>query len=108
MEDLQTHGDERKLWFLCATAVVNLFAIKPIAVLVAVCFVGQYREAKSYLGQGRDMDLKFKQNNHKSIRLLAFGCLYSSGRQPENLLSRYMLSILSRILRYFKKAVNQF
>lgn len=49
------------------------------------------------------MDLKFKQNNHKS-RLLAFGCLYSSGRQPENLLSRYMQSILRRILGYLRKS----
>lgn len=35
---------------VCATAVVNLFAIKPIAVLVAVCFAGPCRGAKSYWG----------------------------------------------------------
>lgn len=55
-------------------------------------------------GQGRGMDVKFKQNNRKSRKLLAFGCLYSSGRQSENLLSRYMLSILRRILRYLRKS----
>lgn len=36
---------------VCATAVVNLFPIKPIAALVAVCFVGQCMGAKSYWGQ---------------------------------------------------------
>lgn len=68
--------------------------------------LGSEGGAKSYWGQGRGMDLKLKQNNHKSRRLLAFWP-YSSGRQPENLLSIYMLSILRRILRYFLKSLSK-
>jgi len=61
---------------VCATAVVNLFAINQgLLVWWLFALLGVWEQRADEGGRETGMELNFKQNNHKSRELLGLGCL---------------------------------